>query len=229
MTIKLPNSSDDTDFDFSDVQDSNIKPLEVVGAKILKPPKNLISSIEVSSIDQIEKQKVESNFILSPGFQLNGEKLKIVKFTSDLLINLDLMVKFDFLKVVPSFYNFDETLSYDQSKREVFRKIVLNKGGYLLEDSNFFEVDQSRLSPETKLTTIRNSRVSLFWRGVELTEVNVKRILTLGLAFLLGIISQAELVLEIKQEIKNDNYLISIKIEKNTYVRIGIETPVFSY
>lgn len=229
MIVLIPDSNGNVEFEFNGVESSNIIPLKRVGVTKVRSPDADNMFIETLADDQIITTKEDSLTIFSPKFQLNGEKLEIVKFSSDLLLNLDLTFKFDHLKVIPSIYIFDETLSYDNRIREKLKNIIIHKGGYLLEDSNFFSVEKYQLSDYTNLTTLRNSRVSLFWRGVELTEVNIKRILSMGLAFLLGVISQAELVFEIKQEIKNDNYSINIKFEKNRYIRIGIEAPVFSY
>lgn len=163
------------------------------------------------------------------GILLNENKLKIVKFKSDLLLNLDLNVKFRNMFNQLRVIKFDEALSFNTNTREELKRIVTKQEGYLSEESNFFSVDKDLTSDETEVITLRNSRVILYWRDIDLTEFEVKRILTLGFCCLLDIISQAELVFFIREIIQKESFEIRVKQKKNNFVLIGIEAPIFRF
>jgi hypothetical protein len=167
--------------------------------------------------------------VTSPSLLTDVKRLDVVKFSSELLLNLDLSLKYNDRLFKGKTIRFSETLSYDNDVKLKARVIALDKNGYLFEDSNYFEVEKIHLDEYTNLTTLRNSRVLLYWREVEISEFVVKRLLTLGLWFLINIITKAELIFYIQQAINNNSYNISIKYVENTYVIIGIEGPIFSY
>lgn len=165
---------------------------------------------------------------LEPRFNLNVEKVQVAKIRIDLLENLNLVIR------TGLFLNQkDETVSgellFDGSHKDLFRKKVIKQGGYLLSDDNYKKISYKLLSEMTKATILSNQRVFLYWRGLILDDVRVKRILTAGLAYLVGSITQAELSILIRDIIPRGTFEISIKHLKDAYVIIGIEEPPFSY
>lgn len=159
---------------------------------------------------------------------LDVENKQAVKFSSDLVKDLKLIINYrEFFKSKEK--QFDETLTYVQDDSSLFKTLVLKKKGYLSDKSDFNVIDSSMLTTKTKATTLRNTRVILFWRSLELKEYTISRILTLGLLFLIGNISLAELVFYIKLELPEGDFEVKIIQQKNNYVVIGIEKPIFSF
>jgi hypothetical protein len=165
---------------------------------------------------------------LSPEHDFDLNKVKLAKFSSDIVetLNLDLNVKKNF--GVRKLVHFDETISYNEVESNKFFNLLLKKGGYLNEENNYLVINEKELSENSKATSLRNTRVILLWRGLDLEEVNVKRILSLGLAFLLEGITKAELYFEIRNLIPKGTYEVSVKHKLKTYVLISVEAPVFS-
>lgn len=159
---------------------------------------------------------------------LDVKTKQVVKFSSELVQNLKLLVSYkQYFQTRERL--FDETLTYIQDEGSLFRDLVLKKKGYLSDTSDYYEVDSSLLSTNTKTTTLRNTRVILFWRSLELKKYTIKRILTLGLLFLIGKISMAELIFYVKLELPEGSYEVKILQKDKTYVVIGIEKPIFSF
>lgn len=159
---------------------------------------------------------------------LDVENKQAVRFSSDLVNNLKLVVNYKEFLLKKS-KQFDETITYVQEESSLFRNLVLKKKGYLSDKSDFNVVDSSMLTQNTKTITLSNTRVILFWRSIELKEYIIQRILTLGLLFLIGNISIAELIFYIKLELPEGNFEVKILQQKNNYVVIGIEKPIFSF
>lgn len=168
----------------------------------------------------------EPNF---PGIELNMEKLDVVKFTSDLLLNINLDLTFKNVLQITEVKKFDQTLSYDQDSKNLAKKLIVSRGAFFDYDQNYFDVPNKYITKNTKVRTLRNSRVVLFWRNVELSEYQKKRILTLGLSHLLNVISYAELYYCIQKALPRGQYLITIRPVPNSYVLIGVEREVFSF
>lgn len=163
-----------------------------------------------------------------PGFNINVETIDVVKFSSELLQNLNLLLNYRTkVYIVRNTYKFDETLSYNENQKKKFKRLVTEQDGYLENESNYFTVKKEFLSRNTKTVTLRNSRVILFWRKLELKDNEVKRILSLGLSFLIGSITLAELYFYVRRIVPKGIYEVSIRYKKNSYVLIGIEKPIF--
>lgn len=108
-------------------------------------------------------------------------------------------------------------------------KILLKDKGYLNDEENYISVDSKFLSEYTQSITLRNSRVILYWRNLDLKYNDAQRIISLGLGYLIGAISKPELLYEIKETIINESFDVSISInhKKNAFVLIGLEGPIF--
>lgn len=162
-----------------------------------------------------------------PGFNFDYENMKVVRFTNDLIERVDLLIKRSGLFKV-KLVEFDETLAYDNVQRSKFRNIITNQGGYLDDVSNYFELPNAILQVGSSAITLRNSRVTLYWRGIELDEIQKKRIITLGFTYLLDIIKESELVFWIREIIPKGVHEVYIRSKPNTFVLITIEKPILS-
>lgn len=186
------------------------------------------SSIELQIKLPDLKTFLESFEFSAQALSLDLERLRAVTMTNELLIGL----KLDFKSktyFMDSLTTFDEALCYSSNDRQEIKRIVTTKGGYLNDESNYFCVDKQNLSTGTEVVILKNSRVLLFWRDLSLPENVVKRILSMGLLFLLRIISKAELLFNIRQILPRGDYEISINEKDKTYVLIGIEKPLFNF
>lgn len=194
-----------------------------LGTKTFKKEMSVLKD-EVSELQAfIEEMKKNS-----PGLSLNFEKLGVVKFSSDLLINLDLRFKTSSKLFGDKITVLDETLGYHTDSKLLARDLVIKRNAYLYEDSNFFVIN-SPLSKDLELITLRNTRVSLFWRGIILSDKNKKRIVTIGMVLLLNIILKSEAIFYIRNELPKGVYDIRIHHELNTYVVIWIEDPILKF
>lgn len=171
--------------------------------------------------------KVLVENIIEPRFNLDVASMNVVKLKSDLLKNLHLEIRGSHLFGTKE-KTFSEELLYDASLKNEFRDYIIKHGGYLIQESNYFEISTELLSELSKATMLVNSRVLLFWRGVTIDDLTVRKILTAGLGFLIGSISYAELVFQIKKLIPKGTFEVSVKYQKDAFVLIGVEQPVFS-
>jgi len=160
---------------------------------------------------------------------LKLEDLKVAKFLDELIINLRLDIRARGLFNQWKDYTFDETISYDPESRLKFRDLLVDKEGYFSDVGNYFYLDNTILDEYTKLATLRNSRVSVYWREISLTDEQIDRIITLGFGWLIDVITKAELVVLINQVIKNSTYEIKALRKPMVYVMIGIEGPIFKF
>jgi hypothetical protein len=127
-------------------------------------------------------------------------------------------------------HEFDMTLFSDNRSMEKFHKLVFNNNGVLEEESNYFWIYDEKLSYDgSKACTLRNTRVILYWRGLELDEHNVKRILTLGLDFLIFGFTKEELIFKIRTMIPTGTYDVAVKYNRKSYCLITIEQPLFIF
>jgi hypothetical protein len=186
---------------------------------------NLIENIEIELPGLLEHSELQ----LTPGLNFKLNDVKLAKFTVDYLDTLDLSLKMVNFLGIESIVEFDETISYNDLEKAKFKNFVMKKGGYLNEESNYIRIHDKRiLSESMKASSLRNSRVILFWRGLDLDDVSVKKILSLGLAYLLENLSKAELIFEVRKLVPKGIYEISIDHKYKTYVIIGVESPIFS-
>jgi hypothetical protein len=154
--------------------------------------------------------------------------MKVIRMPTDFLVSLDLTISCSNLFGERKF-EFDETVSYVQEEKDKFKELVFDRDGYLTEDHNYFKVPGEDLSFDRNAITLKNQRVIVFWRNINLTERVTKQIVTLGFAYLLNIVNDAELVFRIRQMLPLGVHGVSVKSIPNTYVIIGIEPPIFSF
>lgn len=160
------------------------------------------------------------------GFNFDLDSMKVAEYTSDLLDLIDLTIRksgmLDYKLIV-----FDKRLAYDEKERKKFYDIITKKDGYLDNNKNYFELPKEILQVGSNAMCIRNSRVLLRWRNIQLTDVQKRRILSLGFAYLLGIISQADLIFWIRETIPLNIHEVNVRYKTNTFVLISIEEPIF--
>jgi hypothetical protein len=180
---------------------------------------------------ELDRQNLERIFTLSnnvdlPRLNLNIKDKQMVRFSSDLVygLNLDLHHKSIFGNNV---IKFKDDITYNRDQGLKFKEYVTKRKSYLEEESNYFNIEDVKLTKSCKATSLINTRVILFYRNVNLVEIDVKRILTLGLAYLTNIITRAELFFEINNIIPKGRYEVTINAKEKSYVLIGIEPPVF--
>lgn len=200
-----------------------------------------LSDPEGSQIEQIsEKDKAKllsiiknnkfdfafAELIDDLGLNLNLENMPLIKFSVDLLRNIDLTIKRDRLLGMSSDIMFDDSIAYIDFEKQKFRKVILNKKSYFTNDNNFFEIRSDKIDASRTAYTLRNSRVVIFWRDYNMNDYTLKRLFTLGTSHLVGIISLAEMSIEIGKVIKG-RFEVSVQSQTNRFVLIGIEPPLF--
>lgn len=225
------NSNDD--FEHKQEYDSIVEEKDKVFVRLQNPNfKNpaLVKEIILNSKNILRLSNAVKNGNSYPQFELNVDRLKIVKYSEEFLLNLNLSLTYKNVLMVTSFKEFDETLSYSSEAKEKAKQLILNRGAYFHEDSNYFDVmDEKHISKGTSISMLRNSRVTLFWRNVELSDNQKKRILSLGLSYMIGIISYAELYYCIQRTLQKGSYNISVRTVPKTFVLIGVEREIFSF
>jgi hypothetical protein len=232
--INSTNDGDDEDkILFSDGYESQqdqlenkISYLSAIFAYIINRRNNLLGQeLELDSSNfKIGDIYLVNTFI--PRIALDIDNLKVVRFSEDLVYGLKLSVNYkNFLASVNQ--NFDSDVTYNEDEGLKFRRLIMERKGYLDPEENYFYLKDNLLSEGTKVTTLINTRVLLFWRGIELSEYIVKRTLSLGLLYLIKRISYAELIFEIYSLLPNGRYNVSVKSVDSSYVLIGIELPIF--
>lgn len=167
-----------------------------------------------------------SSVSLDSELRFDLENIQVARFLVDLIANLDLTVSFSGLFGQESIVKFDETLVSSLEQKKRLRNLVINKGGYLENEKNYFVLDKQYLTKYTSLVMTRNFRVFVFWRRVEIEYVSIQRIITLGFSFLIGAITRAELVFYVKENLPKGIFEVSVVYEKRKFVRIGVEPPI---
>lgn len=232
------DSNDDTslnedDFEHQQEDDSFVEIKDKVFVRLQNPNfenPDLVKEIILSSKNILRLSNAVKSSNLYPRFELDVDKLKIVKYSNEFLLNLNLSLTYKNVLMITSFKEFDETLSYSYEAKEKAKQLILNRGAYFHDDSNYFDVvDKENVSEGTNISLIRNSRVTLFWRNVELSDNQKKRILSLGLSYMIGVISYAELYYCIQRALPKGSYNISVRTVPKTFVLIGVEKEVFSF
>jgi hypothetical protein len=227
--------SDETmqsDFDLDidlDLDSDNILPEQTSNVPAIINRIRELNIFEESEIDEESIVDIINSLSKSelPRFELNVDNKKVVKFSTDLVYGLDLELSYKKL-IGRTTLTFDENVTYDKDESSKFRNLITIKDGYLSKDENFFEVDSSKLSENTKVTTLVNTRVILFWRNVRLEDTVKKRIISLGLLYLMRKISKAELLFYIREILPSGSLEVTIRYKVNTYVLIGVESPLFN-
>jgi len=161
------------------------------------------------------------------GLLLNVNAKRIVEKIDELVLGLDLKLhtKGAFKKV----HSFDTRLFHDEKIKKKFHNLIFNREGMLNEEGNYFWVDSEHLSDQGKACTLRNTRVILYWRDLELSDYIVKRILTLGLDFLIMEYTKEELIAKILDCLPNGVFEVNVKREMKTFVLISIEKPLLEF
>jgi hypothetical protein len=164
-----------------------------------------------------------------PRFSSDPFKLDLIPEADLLLSNLDLTIDFKRNIVSRGTIKFEKEFVYDAESVYKFKRAVLGKDGFLQDESNYFLMQDNILSMGTKCVMLRNSRVILFERNVNLEYQIVQRILSAGILLLTDKITRSELASFIKSKLPSGQFEVSIKYKSRTYVLIGIEGPVFSF
>lgn len=164
---------------------------------------------------------------LDPEKLLLFEDLKRVKVKEGLLEGLDLTLTYKGALKVTNKYKFDYDFVTEEEEFKKFRKFLLNKGGYLDNEGNYFDLDSGMLSDGTEANVMTNLRVTVFTRDFNLSNLQLKRVQSLGFGFLLEAISESELVFWINNIVKG-NFDLTIVHAKLQHVRIGFEKPLFT-
>lgn len=226
-----PEFSDFEDLDESSDTEEEVRPKVLVPA-ILK--KERFKEMEAEVYPDSEYFSLSDYMKLTdqtyPRFNLDIDKMQVVKFSSELVMNLDLQLTSSRILGGEKTTIFSNDLTFNEGQKKVFKSLVLNRKGYLSEESNYFQVGDKYISEDAHATTLRNTRVILYWHSTaNLSDIQVKRILTLGLTFLIGEISRAELIVEIQKELPNGKFDLDLKYEKNRFVFISIKEPIFTF
>lgn len=182
--------------------------------------------IDAKTLVNSVKEEFET---LPPEFNFKIEDMNIVKFTVELLTNLDMTTVSKSFINNRQITNFDDAVGFDEAEKNKFRNVVLYKDGYLLEESNYFRLNKDILTQGSDACTLRNQRVILYWRGIQLKDKHIRRILTMGLSLLIGAISEAELYTEVYKIIPRGTFEVFLRHSKKTFVLIRIEEPIFSF
>jgi hypothetical protein len=225
--ITRPNYLDESGLLIEDLSDDNsINEDNTLNKGINKTiDKSLNSSINSSLPDMLEGSELKLSKL--PEQRINLDDVKLVKFSSDLVTNLDLNLKIGHILGISSLVKFDETISYSEKQGTRFKHFVVKKHGYLINEDNYIKVNEKYMSSNSKATTLRNLRVVLFWRGFDLDDISCKRIITLGLVYLLENMSKTELQVAIRKVIPAGIFEVSVERKLKTWVLIGVEVPIF--
>lgn len=182
-----------------------------------------IVPLELENLSKEDIYKIISKH--DPRFNLDFDNMKTVTNSKFLIDKLNLMLEYNSLFGKKE-YLFDEKLLYDKDFFR-WRKLIFDKDAYLKDDSNYYKLDESMLREENSSATIlRNSRVLLYWKGLELDKTVVKRILTLGLSYIIGHISKAELLFKIRNNLPMGMYEVTVKGDRYKFIIITIYNPV---
>jgi hypothetical protein len=165
-----------------------------------------------------------------PGLSIEHFKFnKEIEGFEEVIDGMDVTVKTKFL-LVESSVSFGLELANDDKSQKEIRDLVINKGGYLDSERNYFRLDENRLiSKEEKVTVLVNRRVLLYTLELSLNEYQIKRILTIGFLLLLKRCSEAEAFFYISKALGKGDYEVSIDYKSDFYVLIKVSNPLFSY
>jgi hypothetical protein len=164
------------------------------------------------------------NLKLAQIANLDFDDIKAIKTKEELFydIKLDLTYYNLFTK---RDIGFNSALGFDSTVRKKFRSFVLRKRAYLEEDLNYAYVDSLMSDKSNHLTMLANSRVILFWRNIQLEVDDQKRFITLGFCLLIGVLTESELLFEIRKSLIDVTVNVKVTFVENRYVFIGIEAP----
>lgn len=164
-----------------------------------------------------------------PRFSLDVGKLGLVPNIENIFANLNLNLSYRNILGRRSTLDFPKDFLYNKKLLKKFKTALLYRDGYLEEDSNYFDVDESHFRVGTQCSMLRNSRVILYWRNVNISGTAIRRSLSAGLLLLAGKLERSQLASAIRSELPNGQFEVSINYVPNSYVLIGIEAPVFRY
>lgn len=167
--------------------------------------------------------------LVKPGFTYDFESFKVAKFSSDLLINLDLTLTRYGLFGNGKNVIVDDSITYNADEAQRFRKMILHQGYYFSDTSNIEAIPANILSEHTKAVSLRNARVTLSWYNIDLLLVDQKKLMTYGIALLIGSITQAEFLMKVKETVPYYQYKLRVKTHLNKFVHIHIEEELFSF
>lgn len=204
------------------------KVFDLVKKKRIRENEEMIAKRERVN-DLLSKNfKLKENFGLKLDLDLEGKKM--AEFVDELVLGLDLTIQSSGkMRFLTKTCRFAQNIAYDTKSGNAFRNEIISNKGYLYNEKNYFFVDDKYTTNGSNVVTLINSRVILFWRGVDLDETAVKRILTLGLSYLIKTLTYAELYFNISEIIPNGDFDVSIRSKDNTFVLIGVERHPFLY
>lgn len=133
----------DDEFEHQQEDDSIIEEKNKVFVRLQNPNfknPNLVKEIILNSKNILRLSNAVKDSNSYPQFELNVDRLKIVKYSDEFLLNLNLSLTYKNVLMVTSFKEFDETLSYSFEAKEKAKQLILNRGAYFHEDSNYFDV-----------------------------------------------------------------------------------------
>jgi hypothetical protein len=229
IQMRHPNLTNLEDID-DDSENPNLpkdKNLSLVKMKRIREKEEMIAKKEVNTL--LSKNfKFKENFGLKLNLDLEGKKM--AEFVDELVLGLDLTIQSSGkVRFLTKTSKFAHNIAYDTKSGNAFRNEIISNKGYLYSDKNYFFVDDKYTTDGSKVVTLINSRVILFWRGVDLEKTAIKRILTLGLSYLIKKLTYAELYFNISEIIPNGDFDVSIRSKDNTFVLIGVERHPFLY
>jgi hypothetical protein len=206
---------------FKDIGDSDIILPDDESIRNKDSPMSVLKRVNEINLDEF------STFVDlgKQNLDFDTSKMKLIKFTSDFLLNLDLnLVYKKKLVKTQSKIKFDETLGYDEDSLNKFRQLLLYQEAYFSSDLNVFKPLSEHFAAATN-----NARVMILWRDINLTEENIKRILTLGISLLCNFISKAEFLVAIRN-IKSIVSTVEVHLEykERRYIIIKIRSPIFN-
>jgi hypothetical protein len=221
--------------EISEDEDSDVELIEnpinsrLIKTNIIDKGSNEVGREVDAAIGLLQKNYDILQHSHSPRFNLNFLKLEEIPESDLLLSNLDLVLSYRGIANIRSTVKFDKDFVYNGDKVRRFKRLIFKRDGYLNDEINYFELRDDNFSEYTKCIMLRNSRVILFGRNVEIEHSVRQRILSAGVLLLIGELSRDELASYIKSKLPNGQFEVSIKYEHNTYVLIGIESPLLKF
>jgi hypothetical protein len=232
ILIQMPHPSGTIDDDHEDDSENQNSPIVTINslARIKRIRENEEAIANEETVNGLLRKNFKFNENLELKLDLDLDRKKVVKFAEELVLGLDLTIqsssKVGFLSKTKKFA---QDITYNTERGNDFRNQVISNKGYLFNEKNYFFVDDRYTMRKSNVVTLTNSRVILFWRGVKLDDDAVKRIITLGLGYLIKTLTYAELYYNISKIIPDGDFNVSIRSKENTYVLIGVEKHPFLY
>lgn len=168
--------------------------------------------------------------LLKPGYDFDFTNYKVAKFSSDLLMNLDLtLTKYGTLFGKGKKVVVDDSITYNIDEKQRFRNMILKENYYFSSSSNIRYIPRDILDEYTQAICLRNSRVTLSWRNVDILMIDQLKIVTFSIALLVGSINEAEFLILIKDAVPYYQYKIRVSNHLRKFVHVHIENDLFTF